>query len=156
MTWRQLGVLGLSPDQIRQGYMPAGAQLNDRIDSVLSPVQGKLAFGIAPPDLSAEAGRKGEAWLSVFLNGFYPDPVRPSGWNNRVVKNVAMPNVLAGTAPDHQAAARQVADLSRYLAFVADPAQPVRRMVGLWVLLFLAGLLLPLVYCLKKEIWRDV
>jgi ubiquinol-cytochrome c reductase cytochrome c1 subunit len=53
-------------------------------------------FGKAPPDLSLIARSRGVDYLSAFLHGFYADPSRPTGVNNTVLANTAMPHVLAG------------------------------------------------------------
>ena len=36
----------------------------------------------------------GADWLYTYLRSFYRDPSRPTGWNNVVYPNVAMPHVL--------------------------------------------------------------
>ena len=53
-------------------------------------------FGVAPPDLSVIARARGTDWLYSFLLGFYEDPARPTGVNNLVFKDTAMPHVLIG------------------------------------------------------------
>ncbi|MBV8047640.1 MAG: cytochrome c1 [Paludibacterium sp.] len=51
---------------------------------------------------------------------------------------------------------QRMADLTNYLVFMSEPAQVHRLQIGYGVLMFLALLLLPLAYFLKKEYWRDV
>jgi ubiquinol-cytochrome c reductase cytochrome c1 subunit len=51
-------------------------------------------FGTAPPDLSVEARVRGADWLYNYLNAFYRDDKAPTGWNNLVFPNVAMPHAL--------------------------------------------------------------
>jgi ubiquinol-cytochrome c reductase cytochrome c1 subunit len=57
-------------------------------------------FGAAPPDLSVIARAKaseagsGPDYLYTYLRTYYQDPSRPTGWNNLVYPNVAMPHVL--------------------------------------------------------------
>ena len=36
----------------------------------------------------------GADWLYTYLRSFYRDESRPTGWNNVVFENVAMPHVL--------------------------------------------------------------
>ena len=46
-------------------------------------------------------------------------------------------------------------DVTNFLAYLAEPAQLQRKIIGVWTLVFLILLLL-LVMLLKKEYWRDV
>jgi ubiquinol-cytochrome c reductase cytochrome c1 subunit len=48
-----------------------------------------------------------------------------------------------------------VADLTNYMAFMAEPAKQHRKHTGIWVLLFL-GILFVLTIKLKKEYWKDI
>ena len=48
-----------------------------------------------------------------------------------------------------------VADLVNYLAYMAEPARQERKIIGIYVLLFL-GVMFVLAYLLKKEYWKDV
>jgi ubiquinol-cytochrome c reductase cytochrome c1 subunit len=48
-----------------------------------------------------------------------------------------------------------VGDLTNYLAYMSEPAKQSRIYMGVWVLLFLAGLLV-LVKKLKAEYWKDI
>ena len=48
-----------------------------------------------------------------------------------------------------------VADLTNYMAFMAEPAKQQRKHTGLWVLLFL-GVLLVLTIKLKRAYWKDI
>ena len=54
----------------------------------------KAAFNTVPPDLSLEARARGPEWFYTYMRSFYRDDKRPSGWNNIVFPNVAMPHVL--------------------------------------------------------------
>lgn len=51
--------------------------------------------GVKPPDLSLEADVRGVDWIYTYLHSFYPDHSRPTGFNNLVLKNTAMPDMLA-------------------------------------------------------------
>lgn len=60
------------------------------------PINSKiLYFGAKPPDLSLTARVRGSNWIYTYLQSFYVDPKQPSGFNNLVMKNSAMPNILA-------------------------------------------------------------
>lgn len=51
-------------------------------------------YGITPPDLSLVADVRGLNWLYTYLHSFYLDPKRPTGGNNLLVPDTAMPNLL--------------------------------------------------------------
>ena len=50
---------------------------------------------------------------------------------------------------------RVVRDIVTFLSYLAEPAKLDRQRVGIWVILFLLGLL-AVVYLLKQEYWKDV
>ncbi|OGT58564.1 MAG: hypothetical protein A3F14_01535 [Gammaproteobacteria bacterium RIFCSPHIGHO2_12_FULL_43_28] len=52
-------------------------------------------YGITPPDLSLETEVRGVDWIYTYLHSFYQDPSRPTGANNLLVPNSAMPAILA-------------------------------------------------------------
>lgn len=52
-------------------------------------------FGVTPPDLSSEADIRGVNWIYTYLHSFYSDHSRPTGANNLLVPNTAMPAILA-------------------------------------------------------------
>jgi len=62
--------------------------------------EARAWFGVAPPDLTLSARARsshagsGSDWIYTYLRTFYRDPARPTGWNNLVYPNVAMPHVL--------------------------------------------------------------
>lgn len=51
-------------------------------------------FGVKPPDLSLEASRRGVDWIYTYLHSFYVDPHRPTGVNDLLVPNTAMPGII--------------------------------------------------------------
>ncbi|PIE00615.1 MAG: cytochrome c1 [Thiothrix nivea] len=142
---------------------------------------GEAAFGSAPPDLSLVGRSRGGDWIYSFLKAFYLDPSRPLGVNNAVFENAGMPHVLwelqgwqeAETHDDgHGHVTKElklvekgsvspaeynqvVRDLTNFLVYVSEPAQLHRKMLGVWVLLFLVVFAV-VAYFLKKEYWRDV
>lgn len=100
MRYNRLRDIGLSEDQIRNNLLFATDKVGDLMKSAMTPADGKRWFGAAPPDLSvivrakdSEAG-SGADYLYTYLRTFYADPSRPTGWNNMVYPNVAMPHVL--------------------------------------------------------------
>jgi len=47
-----------------------------------------------PAGLKPHGRPRGAEWLSTYLRSFYIDDGAPSGWNNKLFENVAMPHVL--------------------------------------------------------------
>ena len=94
MRYNRLTDLGLTDKQITDNLMFASSKIGDTMTVAMTPENGKAWFGNAPPDLTVEARIRGRDWLYSYLMGFYRDEKTPSGWNNLVFPNVAMPNVL--------------------------------------------------------------
>lgn len=100
MRYNRLKDLGLSEDQIKANLLFSGDKVGDMMTTALAPKDAKVFFGVVPPDLSvisraksSSAGSGGD-YLYTYLRSFYKDDTRPTGWNNMVVPNVAMPHVL--------------------------------------------------------------
>lgn len=141
--------------------------------------------GIAPPDLSLEADVKGVDWIYTYLHSFYQDKARPSGANNLLVPNTAMPDQLAPFQGEQVLVEHPIedllgqvqwydvvkltkqgsmqadqfdetmADVVNFLAYAAEPYRNEQESLGWWVLGFLV-ILFVLMYMLKKEYWKDV
>lgn len=100
MRYNRLHDIGLSDDQIRNNLVFGDQKVGDLMTVAMSPKDAKQWFGATPPDLSVEArARTSEAgsgpdWLYTYLRTFYRDSSRPTGWNNLVYPNVAMPHAL--------------------------------------------------------------
>jgi len=94
MRWNRLMELGLSESQIKDNLMFSSDKVGELMTVTMSPKEAKQAFGAAAPDLSVIARARGADWLYSYLRAFYRDPARPTGWNNAVFENVAMPNPL--------------------------------------------------------------
>lgn len=155
----------------------SGLKTSSEMINAMSPSDGKAWFNKAPPDLTLEAEYRSPRWIYNYLQSFYLDPKRPTGVNNPLLKNVAMPDVLwslqgwqrlvtdkDGTT--HFEAASKgsmteeqfrgfVADVTNFLTFASSPDQIERSSLGPKVIIFLL-ILLVLTYLLKKEFWRDV
>jgi ubiquinol-cytochrome c reductase cytochrome c1 subunit len=95
MRYNRLRDIGLTDQQIKEGYISGDAKIGDLIISALNPKDAKAAYGKAPPDMSVEARARGTDWLYTYFRTYYKDDTTPSGWNNLVYPNVAMPHVLA-------------------------------------------------------------
>lgn len=66
----------------------------DMMTNAMSDDQAANWFGKAPPDLTVIARERGPDWIYSYLKDFYLDPSRPTGVNNLVLPNSAMPDVL--------------------------------------------------------------
>lgn len=86
--------IGLSNEQVLKNLALPGAKIGDQMIVAMPPKEAKHWFGIAPPDLTLEARLRGANWLYAYLTSFYLDPKRPTGVNNAVFPNVAMPDIL--------------------------------------------------------------
>ena len=181
MRYNRLRDLGLTDDQIRQNLLFSADKVGDMMTTAMRPNDAKAWFGAEVPDLTLITRVRGSEWLYAYLHGFYADPARPWGVNNIVYPNVGMPNVLESLQgrqvldcpePAVQPCTRlrvipgtgsldarqfddKVRNLVAFLAYSADPVQTKSRQIGLYVLLYLALLIL-LAYLLKREYWKDV
>ena len=174
--------LGLTEDQLVENLMFTGERPFDTIQNAMRDEDAVRWFGVAPPDLSLIARSRGTDYIYNFLRGFYADDSAPSGWNNLVLANTAMPHVLwelQGTrhlvaeesgegmeselhlevvAPgtlSEEAYDAVVRDIVNLLDYMGEPMQLERRALGIKVIAFLL-IFLVISYMLKREIWRDV
>jgi len=172
MRYQGLTELGLSEAQIKDNLLFTGDKVGDPMKTVQDPKQAKGWFGVAPPDLSVVSRSRGADWLYTYLRTFYRDPKTPTGWNNAVFPNVAMPHALwtlqgerrledgklvqasqgAQSSAAYDATAR---DLVNFLVYVGEPSALDRRAYGI-IVLFVLGILFILTWLLKKEYWKDV
>jgi ubiquinol-cytochrome c reductase cytochrome c1 subunit len=181
MRYNRLMDIGMTEEQIKKELeLPEDVKLGSTMQAAMDANTAKLAYGVAPPDLSVISRSRSADWIYGYLRGFYVDSARSTGWNNLVFPNVGMPHVLADlqgeqglkvetyegheikklelTSPGSMKPAEYdatVADLTNYLVFMGEPAKLVRYDLGVIVLVFLS-ILFVLVYALKKEIWKDV
>ena len=157
MRYNRLTDIGLTEAQIRGNLMFATDKVGDTMKVAMTPKDGKAWFGVPPPDLSVISRSRGVDWLYAYLRTFYRDDKTPSGWNNRVFANAAMPHVLWKVQAEQSPVQydRTVRDLVNFLAYVGEPAAGRRKSIGIVVLLVL-GILFIFAYLLKKEFWKDV
>lgn len=94
MRYNRLTDLGLTDAQIRDNLMFATDKIGETMNIAMRPADAKAWFGVTPPDLTVEARVRGAEWLYNYFLAFYKDDTAPSGWNNLVFPNVAMPHVL--------------------------------------------------------------
>lgn len=86
--------LGLTEEQVINNYMFTTNKIHDPMTIAMQPEDAENWFGVTPPDLSLVTRYKGPEWLHTYLRTFYLDPSRPTGVNNLVFKDTAMPHVL--------------------------------------------------------------
>jgi ubiquinol-cytochrome c reductase cytochrome c1 subunit len=86
--------LGLSEQQVIDNLMFTGERVQDTVRVSMRPEDAARWFGTTPPDLSLIARSRGTDYVYSFLKSFYLDPSRPTGVNNMVMPQTAMPHVL--------------------------------------------------------------
>ena len=100
MRYNRLRDIGLSDEQIKNNLLFSADKVGELMTTAMRPADAKAWFGAVPPDLSVIARAKsspagsGADYLYTYLRTFYKDDTRPTGWNNMVVPNVAMPHVM--------------------------------------------------------------
>lgn len=94
VRYNQLTKIGLSEDNIKQYMLTNTTKPGDMMVVAMNSADAKKWFGVTPPDLSLMTSAKGEDYVYSYLNGFYKDETRPTGWNNLYLVNAAMPHAL--------------------------------------------------------------
>ncbi len=95
MRYNRLTDLGLTQTQIVDNLMFPTNKIGETMQVAMTTANAKAWFGVPPPDLTVEARVRGAQWLYNYFLAFYRDDSTPSGWNNLLFPNVAMPHVLA-------------------------------------------------------------
>jgi len=170
-------------DLVKSHLMFNTDKISDHMDSSISKTDAKTWFGVIPPDLTMATRSRSPDWVYTYLKSFYNDPSRTWGVNNLLFKDVAMPHVLAGLQGEQELSYseaygsaqkhvgelkivkegsltekeydKMVNDIVNFMSYAAEPMKDQRIHIGIGVLLFL-GVLLVLVYMLKREYWKDV
>ena len=191
MRYTRLQDIGLTQQQIKDTLLLTDAKIGDTMKAAIDPKQAKAWFGVNPPDLTviarsrAGANGTGADYLYTYMRSFYRDAAKPTGWNNIVFPNVAMPHALWELQGDRRAVFEEVTvhdkkvhefkgfeqvtpgtmsveqydqtigDLVNYLQWMGEPAQSIRQRIGIWILIFLAGLIF-VTYRLNKAYWKDI
>lgn len=191
MRFNRLRDIDLTEQQIKDNLLVGTDRIGDTMKAAITAQQGKAWFGANPPDLTLVArsraghGGTGADYLYTYLRSYYVDDSTPTGWNNLVYPNVAMPHVLwqlqgerrpvYETVEEHghptkvfksweqvtpgQMSTLQfdqaVGDLVAFMQWMAEPAQNTRVRLGIVVLLFL-GVLTFFAWRLSTAYWKDV
>lgn len=173
--------LKLDEAEILKNVAPLGAGIYDQMHSAMNGHDAEKWFGTTPPDLSLIARSRGADWLYSYLKGFYTEKGKPTGVNNAVFKDVAMPNVLWQLQGTQVAVTKTidgqevitdlklekpgqmspkefdkfVNELVNFLVYVGEPIQLERVQMGKYVLFFIL-MFIVLAYLLKKEYWKSI
>lgn len=187
MRYNRLLDIGMTEKQIKKDLeLPEDIKLGSTMQSVMDTNSAKLAFGVAPPDLSVIARSRSADWLYTYMRTFYVDTNMASGWNNTTFPSVAMPFVLADmqgtqelhvekhdgheikklllkapgscTAANPLCAAGYDAVIGDLTNYLVFMSDPSKLVRPKLGLIVLSflALLFVLVYALKKEIWKDI
>ena len=139
-------------------------------------------LGRVPPDMSLMARARTTDYIFNFLKGFHLDPDSPTGVDNRILPGTSMPHALwdlqgfqstvyvedehgvtvlgrfepvtnGSMSPEEFDSF--VRDTVNFLEYISEPVQSKRRLLGFWVLGFLA-IFWVFASLLKKQVWKDV
>ncbi|MFQ3246106.1 MAG: ubiquinol-cytochrome c reductase cytochrome c1 subunit [Arenicella sp.] len=80
--------------QLKENLMFTTEKEGDLMTTTMPAEDAKAWFGVAPPDLSLVARVRSPDWIYTYLRAFYLDESSPSGWNNSLFENVAMPHAM--------------------------------------------------------------
>ena len=180
MRYNRMGEdLGISDAVLKENFLFASDKIGDLMVTNMSAEDAKTWFGVAPPDLTLAARVRKADWIYTYLRSFYIDDESPSGWNNTLFENVAMPHVLYGlqgsqrlvgidpeTRKPEFGLVKQgamsveeyddtIRDLTNFMVYLAEPIKLKRHTIGVFVIAFLIILFIS-AYFLKKEYWRDI
>lgn len=171
--------LDISEEVLKDNLLFAGDKVGDLMTTNMAGEDAKKWFGVQPPDLTLVAKVRKPDWIYTYLRSFYLDEKSPSGWNNSLFENVAMPHILSGLQGSQRLAGmnsetgrpeftlvskgsltgeeydKAIRDLTNFLVYLSEPIRLKRHTIGVFVILFLLGFLV-LAYLLKKEYWKDV
>ncbi len=174
--------LNLSEQQLVENLMFNAEKTFETIEANMPQADAARWFGQPPPDLSLMARARGTDYIYNFLKGFYLDPDSPTGVDNRVLAGTSMPHVLwelqgfqtavfttdengnplfdrfeqttTGSMPADEFD-KFVRDTANFMEYISEPIRSTRRVLGVWVLIFLTFFWI-IASMLKKQIWKDV
>jgi len=86
--------LGIPLFLLKENLMFTTEKEGDLMTTTMPAEDAKRWFGVAPPDLSLVARVRKPDWIYTYLRAFYQDESSPSGWNNSLFENVAMPHAM--------------------------------------------------------------
>lgn len=86
--------LDIPLELLKENLMFTTEKTGDLMKTTMPAEDAKRWFGVAPPDLSLVARVRKPEWIYTYLRAFYLDEGSPSGWNNSLFENVAMPHAM--------------------------------------------------------------
>lgn len=81
-------------DLLKENLMFTTEKTGDLMTTTMPVEDAKKWFGVAPPDLTLVSRVRKPDWVYTYLRAFYLDESSPSGWNNSLFENVAMPHAM--------------------------------------------------------------
>jgi ubiquinol-cytochrome c reductase cytochrome c1 subunit len=127
MRYNRMGRdLGLPDSVLLENFMFGTDKVGETMTIAMTKDNAIQYFGISPPDLSVTARSRGAEWLYNYLMTFYLDPSKPTGVNNLVFPDVAMPHVLWEMQGWQEAV---------YVDEVGEDGLPIRRIEKLELLI---------------------
>ena len=86
--------LGIPEALLKENLMFTTEKVGDLMKTTMPAEDAKEWFGITPPDLTLVSRVRKPDWVYTYLRAFYQDDNSPSGWNNSLFENVAMPHSM--------------------------------------------------------------
>lgn len=86
--------LDIPLELLKENLMFTTEKEGDLMKTTMPEKDAREWFGVAPPDLTLVSRVRKPNWVYTYLRAFYIDEGSPSGWNNSLFENVAMPHVL--------------------------------------------------------------
>lgn len=80
--------------RLKESLMFTTEKEGDLMKTTMPAEDAKEWFGVTPPDLTLVARVRNPDWIYTYLRAFYRDDSSPSGWNNSLFENVAMPHAM--------------------------------------------------------------
>lgn len=174
--------LKLSEGELIENLMFNAEKTFETIQATMPLDDAARWFGQPPPDMSLMARARGTDYVFNFMKGFYIDPDSPTGVDNVILPGTSMPHVLwelqgyqaAVFSPDDKGNPvferlelvspgtmsteefdEFARDTANFLQYISEPIRSTRRVMGVWVLMFLVFFWI-IASMLKKQIWKDV
>ncbi|WP_449392439.1 cytochrome c1 [Eoetvoesiella caeni] len=127
---------------------------NVAMPNVLWQLQGPQTYSHV--SIAEHEGEKGEVWTRTSTNfdadGYSETKTETlQNYRGHAVSQSSFKNLAGSTG----AFDNNVADLSNFLGWMAEPVQLLRKKIGVWVLLFL-GLFLIVAWRLNAAFWKDI
>jgi len=84
MRYNRLRDIGMSEEKIKKELeLPEDVKIGSTMQAAMDANSAKLAYGVAPPDLSVIARSRSADWLYTYLRTFYVDSTRRAAGTTR-------------------------------------------------------------------------